>query len=276
MGINIKVYGFFLVIAHLCLSLPTSAKGADLDHAYQLFLKRDTDLPSLKRAKKIYLKHIKDQKANLISRADALGRYAQLSIFHGEINRKPFGIDRRKSAKIFQSCIDASEYLSPSNIKEQTPQYYYWRSMCIGLWLSHSQSINLFKKGHRFKELKGLVATGKEFFPRFDGYGFNRVEAGIYLRSEKFKAFGIFNPKKALALLEEHKDHEITNYMHYLLMAEAFKHMNKMVLAKMTLRKGINELMDKFENKQIPEDLIADNEYAMRKMRLLLEELTTP
>lgn len=264
--IYIFVLGFFL-------SQSLLADGnADLAKAYQFYQKRGDGIENITAAKKIYMDLLKDSHQSREIRKEALDRFARLSVFQGEIAAHVYKTTAKDASKIFEGCIDATNYLNPKTLGEETAQYVYWRALCIGLWAANTSKTKVLLKPGRIREMTNLIEMGQKKYPQYDGYGFNRIQAGMYIRSKFLTAFNLYHPDKAVQLL----DQSLANtdiYMSYILKSEALVAMNQIEEAIRSLQFGINELEARLNRSDIPDDLLIENEIFLVKMRYALMEL---
>lgn len=251
------------------------AGGAEeLKKAEALFERRGEGVAAIHGAKDIYLKLIKDKRQSNQIRKIALDRYGRLAIFEGEIAKDDLKVST--VTKIFNDCLDATDYLSPKKIGEISPEHTYWRAMCIGLWANNASNTEIGFHIGRAKEIEKLVKLGRKEFRTFDGYGFNRILAGIYLRSNTraFAALKLYQPEKALALIDEALVNGTNNYMDYVLKGEALIALGKYQEAREALQKGIDELKDKLDKGSIVKLVEVENHSFYRKMFELLATIT--
>lgn len=240
--------------------------------ANALFDRRGEDLDAVHRAKSLYYKIIKDKRESNKLRRCALDRYARLVVFEGEVAQERF--DVKDPAKLFRECIEVTEYLNPKNMGEMTPEYTYWRAMCIGLWAASASKVEITTHLGRLSELKSLNTYGMEHFREFDGFGFNRILAGMHLRSKALAVLNLYNPDESLKLINESLEEGCDSYMTYILKAEALDALSQRATAIETLEKAIVELKGKMSRDAIPWHLTAENQIFLMKMYELLEGLS--
>jgi hypothetical protein len=243
-----------------------------LQEADPLFAARGESHSNVERAKKLYLKVVKDKSEYKSTRKLALDRYARLAVFEGEVNREAFGV--KDSAKVFKKCIDVTEHLNPKSIGERSAEYTYWRAMCIGLWAAHASKPDIGFHFTRIAELKSLIEFGTEHYGTFDGFGFDRMLAGIYVRGRSVPLVNIFQPEEAIELIDAAIINGCDNYMNYILKGEALIALNRIELARKTLAKGINELTEKLAKGPMPVLSGAENAVFLTKMQNLLNSIS--
>jgi hypothetical protein len=103
--------------------------------------------------------------------------------------------DTDKKKVLFQACIDRS-LIFP----QTSPDYYYWRAGCKGLWAEANGIISSLRLSG---EVESLLLQGRAIDPRFDGGGFDRMLAFVYLLVPIINPFGpTRDVNKALASAE--------------------------------------------------------------------------
>jgi hypothetical protein len=240
--------------------------------AWELFQKRAENKEAIIAAKGIYFELIKDKGVSLNIRREALEKFARLSIYEGEVGREK-SLSNKGAAHIFETCIKATDYLSPKKISQKVPEYTYWRAMCLGLWGANSSMGKVLFKVHRISELRNLIKEGQKRFKDYDNHGFNLIEAGFHCRSKFLTAFDLFHPEKSIELIDESLLYPIDNYMSYILKAEVLMMMHKIDEAKFTLRVGIEELSSRLKKNSIPSYVLEENKIFLKKMKDQLAKL---
>ncbi len=251
-----------------------SASSVEKLSADARFDRRGESVEDIHKAKETYLKIIKSKKESLELRREALDRYGRLTVFEGEVAKERF--QPKKLSDMFKTCIEVTDLLSPKKIDgDMVPEHAYWRAMCIGLWAANASMGDIVLHMGRISEMQTLINIGMRRFPTFDGYGFNRMLAGIYVRSgEGFASRQYFKPAEALELITVATLHGTDNYMDYILQAEALVALKRKEEAKTCLIEAIAELKSRFEARDIPAMLLAENQIFLKKMCELLAELS--
>jgi hypothetical protein len=264
-----KIICFYLLV--FVISSPMYAldsNGTTMARAYEYFKNRD-NFENIEAAKKIYLTFLQTPNQELSVKKEALSKLGRLSIFQGDIGRELFNINNKQAAKIFTTCIKATDYLSPQKIAVEIPEYVYWRAMCLSFLGANLKPTELLLKMTNgwLDQLKELITLGKEKFETFENYGFHRIEAGINIRSKILVVLDLYNPKNSLNLIEKSMINGTDIYINYLIKYEAQMALNKKSDAKATLKHGITELEQRFKAGDIPEDLIIENKIFLIRMR---------
>lgn len=218
--------------------------------AETLFQTRN-NVADTREARKLYLEIIKDKDAKMSYRRAALSKYGRLALYEGVIGRPLFNINNKQAAKVFKGCMEATEILSPKKIHAHAPEYYYWRASCIALWLANIHPAKAVIHAGSLLELQSLIAYGQENFPEHDGYGFDRIEAGLLSKTKALTAINLYQPEKALELLNKAIARKTDVYVVYLLKAETLVEMERYVEAIDTLELGIKELTSRLKNNAI-------------------------
>lgn len=248
--------------------------ATDLSKAYELFKKRDLGIANIEDSKKIYLSVLKDQKNTMAVKREALDKFGRLSMFEGEVAQSLYRLSQSEAVFIFEQCMDASEELAPRITGAVFPEYLYWRSWCMIMWAKNAPKMKLMMKGAGMvSEFNDLIELGQQKFPEFDGYGFNRILAGVYSYSLVLKMFGLYQPEQSLKLINQLLSRSTNYYSDYIIKAKALILLNRTEEAKKALREGIDELEIKFAFEKIPELVIPDNIMFLRAMRELLAAL---
>ncbi|OPZ24472.1 MAG: hypothetical protein BWZ03_00166 [bacterium ADurb.BinA186] len=123
----------------------------------------------------------------------------------------------------------------------------------------------------RITELKELVKIGSENFRTFDSYGFNRILAGMYIRTKALTMLNLYHPEKSLELIEEALEHGSDLYLDYLLKAESLEALGRSEEAIELLQSSIEELKDRIANDTLPSLVKEENQYFLVMMTQTLE-----
>lgn len=254
----------------IVLSTPSIARNRNnLATAEKYFNQRGEGIEKIHEGKKIYLNLIKNSYQDLATRRIALDRYTRLTVLEAELGKQQFKI--KNAAKIFNTCLETTDYLSPENIGEILPEYVYWRAICLGLWGANASITKLVWHMGRINELKELVKFGSEHFRTFDSYGFNRILAGMYIRTKALTILNLYHPEKSLELIEEALTNGSDLYFDYLLKAEALEALGRTYEAIELLERSIEELKQRLDNNTLPPLVKEENQYFLVMMMQTLE-----
>jgi hypothetical protein len=103
--------------------------------------------------------------------------------------------DSSRKKLLFQTCMDRSTIFP-----QTSPDYFYWRAGCMGLWADANGIVSSLKLSG---EVESLLLQGRAIDPRFDGGGFDRMLAFVYLLVPVINPFGpTRDVNKALASAE--------------------------------------------------------------------------
>lgn len=244
-----------------------------LDKALQLYQQR-SNMAQARQAREIYASIIKDSHAKTENRLEAMTRYGRLALWEGAIATGISNLSTKESAKLFDSCMDLTEYISPKKIKRETPEYAYWRAACIGLWAANIKPAKAALHIGKIKEMKGLVEQGLRQFREYDNYGFDRIHAGMLFKSKALSIMDLYHPDQALTVINQVIQNGTNIYMTFVLKAQILQHLNRKQEALATLDEGIVELNERFTQSSIPQDLVLENMIFLENMNSYKKELT--
>ncbi len=267
-------YGGLLLALVIVLSSSVFANDANLKEANSLFAKRGESHKNVKEAKKLYLNIVKEKKEKMDTRKLALDRFARLAVFEGHIAKEKFGVTDSDSVKIFEECIEATSQLKPKGKEDPSPEYAYWRAMCIGLWGANESNPVMF--GYhltRLDEMYSLIKQNAESQTEFDGYGWNRFRAGMYIRSKFLRLVNLYDPKASLILIDTVLANKCDNYMSYILKAEAQIELGRNDEAKETLNEGIAGLKKRTAEDSVEMLYAAENVFFLVHMEEMLAKM---
>jgi|GEM_PF-1811548 len=264
---------FCSVVITILLAICVQADG-EMDKADRLFEARFDDVKNVAAAKELYAKIIESKSQQSLLRNEALDKYGRLALLEGELLRAQLGIDKTRAKNIFEDCIQKTSYLSPENSGSSTPQYTFWRAVCLGLWAQNS-GVLAITNWSRIKEMRALVTTGLDKFKTFDNYGFNRLQAGLFLHGKGVLVPGFpFKPQSAWQLIMEAITYGSTEvYSNYLLKAEIEVALKQKAQAKRTLEQAIDRLEQKMQADNLARDAQAEAKIYLEKMKSMLKTL---
>ena len=100
---------------------------------------------------------------------------------------------------IYSRCLERIELIKPST-PTSTPEYYYFKGGCLGSWAKANGVLQSLIKS---KELVETLEIGKKIAPTYEGGGFDRIEAPVFLKLPAINPYGpTGDKKKALAFAE--------------------------------------------------------------------------
>jgi hypothetical protein len=120
----------------------------------------------------------------------AVSQMNRLDFFEGMIIT-----DNEAKKAMFEACSDRTEKLDHAAV-----EYYYWKGVCLASWASANGILSSLR---RSGEVESFLLKGRAIDPRFEGGGFDRVLAFVYLRVPPINPMGpTRDVKKALAAAE--------------------------------------------------------------------------
>jgi hypothetical protein len=84
--------------------------------------------------------------------------------------------DGRK--KEFGTCLDTAELVNPTAFGSDTPQYRYWKALCLASW---AKANGVLKSLEKAGEIQGHLQKGIGLDPNYEGGGFYRVSSAVLL-----------------------------------------------------------------------------------------------
>ena len=125
-----------------------------------------------------------------------VSQIARLYVYKGDMTH---AIDEKEARMLtFDNCLDTLEkYLHPDKFA-LTPQYYYYKIYCQALWGKSAGPIRIL---FRIGEFKQAIEEGLKLDSHYEGGGLKRMVGAVYL-NDKAKLVGLYQPEKALALIE--------------------------------------------------------------------------
>jgi hypothetical protein len=181
----------FKALTTISVSLAASCAFAfDYSEADALFAKRgEGDIAaSIKTARTAYENAVPQVSgAELTHAVSQLGR---LDFFEGlSVNDN----DRKKV--IFDVCIKRADLLDNTSV-----EFHYWKGVCIASWANANGILSSLR---RSGEVESFLLKGRAIDARFEGGGFDRVLAFVYLKVPPINPMGPTRDlKKALASVD--------------------------------------------------------------------------
>jgi hypothetical protein len=186
-----KVMRRFFAIAGL-VGAASSAFSYDFSEADLLFSKRGEGQAAIEAARAAYEASLKTVTGReLIYAVEYLSR---LDYYEG---LRTDDVNLQKV--IYSRCLERIEMIKPP-APTSTPEYYYFKGGCLGSWAKANGVLQSLIKS---KELVDTLETGKKIAPAFEGGGFDRIEAPVFLKLPAINPYGpTGDKKKALAFAE--------------------------------------------------------------------------
>jgi tetratricopeptide (TPR) repeat protein len=181
------MFSKFVVSAFL---ISSTAMAFDFSTAEDLFAKRgEGDRFANIAAARAAFEEARKQTTGQ-ERAHAVQRLNRLDYYEGLLLS-----DEDQKKKVFQSCLDRSDDLDSASV-----QYFYWKGVCTASW---AQANGILASLKRSGEVENFLKKGKSIDSRYDGGGFDRVLAFVYLKVPAINPFGpTRDVNKALAHAE--------------------------------------------------------------------------
>ena len=189
----LKLLRFFSTCSFVVLVLPGFAL-ADWDEADELFERRSEGQEAIAEARAAYEAIAQNATGTELIRA--VSQISKLDLFEGEMTLPKSAKAERMA--IFKRCWETSvPRIHPDQVGE-TPNYYYWRGVCLGFW---GEAAGPLRALPYVSLLLDLIEGGMEQDTRYEGGGIYRLAAGIYVDKQS-QPLGLYDPDKALEMIE--------------------------------------------------------------------------
>lgn len=179
-----------------------AAKNAHLIIGENYYNMRGINLEKVHKAREEFFTVLREN-SSLEDKRIALDRIGRLAVLEGELSPLIYNQKVSNRGGIFAFCMDAASYLNPNVVNAQTPEYYYWKANCMALRAAYSKKYVIDNLFNFADDLMSLINTGRSLFPEYDGGGFDRLNAAIYLKSKEVKVSGLYHPQEALHFCEK-------------------------------------------------------------------------
>lgn len=173
--------------------LSWSAYAADFSAADALFALRGNGTAATAAARSAY-----DAMLPSLSGQElvyAVSHMAQLDIYAGEILIPKAEKETRRN--IFKRCFDELMPKINPELVGLTPNYFYWRGICLAFW---GEASSLVERLAKVGEIKKMLAGGLAADTRYYGGGIMRLSAGV-TSNPMSRAIGLYDPEGGLAKL---------------------------------------------------------------------------
>jgi hypothetical protein len=239
--------------------------------AEALFMRRGETFISLPELRKQFVS-LAEKAENNQKLIYSVDRYARLASFEGDLKAG------RNAMEIYDECLKMTELIAPAKIGLKTAEYYYWRSSCLGLWIADASkrfSIiwNFPLVLSRLDEMLALIGEGEKDFASFEDNGFARLKAAILIRGEFLKRRGLYDPMKAIELINNSIVYSCYSNFSYILKAEAYLKLNNKEQAKLVLSEAIKQLDNTADDKKINNIVSPENHIFLERMRAMLKTM---
>jgi tetratricopeptide (TPR) repeat protein len=165
-------------------SFSLSALGFDFGSADALFALREQGTARIAEARAAYTTALTNLSGP--EKIYAVEQLARLDYYEGLLLGEQGSKDARK--EIYNRCVETVEAnLAPAKVGP-TPQYFYWKGTCLALWgNANGVSASL----GRIPELVKLINDGQSTDVRYEGGGFYRLGAAVYLKIPEIFGGGV-------------------------------------------------------------------------------------
>ena len=165
-----------VAVAAFTLSAAPVAMAYDFASANELFAAREESSQKIAQARAAYVAALASVTG--AERIYASEQIARLDYYEG-IKTPESDSDGRKA--IFTRCMNAvDENLAVAKVGSNV-QYYYWKSSCLASWGKASGATSPASLA-RIPELLGLIKDGLAVSDKYEGGGFYRLSAAVYLK----------------------------------------------------------------------------------------------
>lgn len=160
------------LLALVCGFASSAAFAFDFSAADAAFEKR-TDAEQAEKALGLY-----SDALSQTSGSEKLYAVEQLGRLDYYLGNKAPESDTEARKKIFQRCLDNVETINPSAFGSDTPQYRYFKGVCLANW---AKANGILKSLEQAGELIENIETGRKLDETYEGGGFYRLGVAVYL-----------------------------------------------------------------------------------------------
>jgi hypothetical protein len=196
----------FLLMASICSPMAVASPanvGADQipDVAEQLFAARGSSPNATHQAIAAY-RQLFTRPLSLINQHHVARRLAHLYAF-AALEIPVYRMQER--LVVYEGCLDVTPHLQRTGRVLGMVDYYFWHSACLTLWSEARGEQTLMK---RAGEIMQLVEAGLGLEPTYEGGGFDRLMAELYVRLPVRNPYG---PSGSLPLARHHIRQSLTS-----------------------------------------------------------------
>jgi hypothetical protein len=276
-----KAKSFALSVAALALSLTTVAKADQWTDADALFVRRAEGPAVIEQARAKYKAILNAATVNQ-DKIRAASQLARLAVYHGEMLLPKSDKDGRKA--IFADCWKGNdaflEKISPAALGgEKTPQYYFFKGICLGYWGEAAGPILSLPNVPTIKE---TMREALALDTRFEGGGAHRLVAGVKSNSAARALPGLYDideaqAEVALALASAAYPGDANNgrgyYENLRTEAQVLTEAGKLAEAKTKMQEAIALGERAIRNNRLPAGREPESKWVIEKLKLELEQL---
>lgn len=125
---------------------------------------------------------------------------ARLDYYEGMINT-----EASAQKPIFERCMKEIESIKPGGDVANNPEYFYWKATCIASW---GKATGVLAALFKSKELVDTLDAGRAVARTYEGGGFDRIAAPVFLRLPGFNPAG---PTGSVSKASDHVDAAIAS-----------------------------------------------------------------
>lgn len=162
-----------VLLALSAFAFSLQAFAYDFSAADALFEQRAGDRAKIAQARGAYNASL-SQSLTVDERVYAVEQMSRLSYYEALLLDE----DTETIKSVTQECYDKTSAIAPNtNGVGETPQYYYWRSVCLSLW---AKANGIVASLGRSKEVVSLFEQAIAVDSTYDGGGAYRLGAAVY------------------------------------------------------------------------------------------------
>lgn len=172
----------FVALALSGMVCASQAFAADFNVADALFARRAEGKALIAQGKEAYAAQLSS--ADKAQKIYALSQMSRLAYYEGLITPESEKKDRQE---FFKRCWDDVEaHLNP-NVVGETPQYYFWKGVCMA---SYSKAKGIAASLSRSAELVSTIEKGLQIDATYEGGGFYRLGSAVFQNLPPVNPFG--------------------------------------------------------------------------------------
>lgn len=180
-----RILTTLVALTSLLISSQIVFAQQSLDDADTAFAERENNRKEIQKALGLYNKALREA-TNLDDKIYAVEQIGRLANYENSI--LPSGRSEKKyKIKLFKNCLDAADLIGPKKIKEKLVSHYYVKALCLAQW---ARANGITTSLSRTKELIGYITVGRKMDASYEGGGFDRLLAAIYINLPPINPFG--------------------------------------------------------------------------------------
>jgi len=232
---------------------------------------------SIEKAFRLYEKAMDKADLSNSEKIHAMEKIGRLSYLKGELLTDESVSGHQKRKKIFQNCLRYTRKVSPNKIGKSAA-YYYYKALCTAMWGKSRKEDGFLAKLEVKAKIPGIfsaVDKGSDLNSDYEGGGFDRVAAGLYIRSANIPFFGIYDKAKASDAIDRALQARDAGdfYNGYQLKAEVLVAYGEETQAKDLLSEKISELKKRLDRREKLKGGRPENKLYMEIMKRYRDKL---